>query len=108
VSPSETRAESEGTSGHLRQLALELGADALLLLTGVSGIQRNCGGALAHPIHEASTREFDPADFAGRSIRPKIEATCRFVNQTGKLAAIGALSYAVAILDGHAGNRIVS
>jgi carbamate kinase len=40
--------------------------------------------------------------------RPKIEAACRFASQTGKIAAIGALADAPAILTGRAGTRIVS
>ena len=37
---------------------------------------------------------------------PKIEAVCRFVEATGKLAAIGQLSDAQALLKGDAGTVI--
>ncbi len=89
-------------------LARELGADALLLLTDVPCVERGHGTSLAHPIREVSTRELDPQDFAGGSMRPKIEAACRFATETGKLAAIGALADASAILAGRAGTRVVS
>ena len=87
-------------------LARELGADALLLLTDVPYVERNHGTMLADPIHEASVRELDLADFADGSMRPKVEAACRFASETGRAAAIGALADAVAILDGRAGTRI--
>jgi carbamate kinase len=37
---------------------------------------------------------------------PKAEAACRFVERTGGLAAIGALSDAARVLAGEAGTRI--
>jgi carbamate kinase len=89
-------------------LARELGADALLLLTDVSSVQRGFGTRQAQPIREAAIDELDPADFATGSMRPKIEATCRFVRETGGLAAIGALADAERILAGEAGTRIVA
>jgi hypothetical protein len=61
-----------------------------------------------HPIHAASMRELDLADFADGSMRPKVKAACRFASETGKMAAIGALADASAILDGRAGTRIVA
>jgi hypothetical protein len=51
--------------------------------------------------------ELDLAEFADGSMRPKIEAACRFASQTGKIAAIGALADAPAILAGQAGTHIV-
>ncbi len=89
-------------------LARELGADALLLLTDVPHVERNHGTRSAHPIREASVRELDLADFSDGSMRPKVEAACWFATETGKIAAIGALADAVAILDGRAGTRILS
>jgi carbamate kinase len=88
-------------------LAGELDADALLLLTDVPCVERDHGTSLAEPIHEASTRDLDPRDFAAGSIRPKIEAASRFA-ETGKLAAIGALTDAVEVLEGRSGTRIVA
>jgi carbamate kinase len=37
---------------------------------------------------------------------PKVEAACRFVERGGRLAGIGALADAAAILQGTAGTRI--
>jgi carbamate kinase len=89
-------------------LARELGADALLLLTDVPYVERGHGTKLARPIREASTRELNVAEFAGGSMRPKIEAACRFVEETGRVAAIGALAEATAVLEGRSGTRIFS
>jgi len=41
-------------------------------------------------------------------MRPKIEAACRFASETGRIAAIGALSDAAAIIAGRAGTHIVA
>jgi carbamate kinase len=37
---------------------------------------------------------------------PKIEAACRFVERTGRLAAIGAIDQAEAVLEGAAGTIV--
>jgi carbamate kinase len=87
-------------------LASELGADALLLLTDVPCVERDHGSPHAQPIHEVSAQDLDPAQFAAGSMRPKIEAAGGFAMQTGRLAAIGALADAPAILAGQAGTRI--
>jgi carbamate kinase len=88
-------------------LARELQADALLLLTDVPYVEHDHATALAQPIREAAVHEIDPAEFDSGSMRPKLEAACQFVTQTGKLAAIGALADAAEILAGNAGTHIV-
>jgi carbamate kinase len=89
-------------------LARELGADALLLLTDVPYVERGHATAAAQPIHEASAGELDLDEFAAGSMRPKLEAACRFAVDTGRFAAIGALADAAAILAGEAGTRITA
>jgi carbamate kinase len=37
---------------------------------------------------------------------PKVEAACRFVERTGRIAAIGVIDQAVAILAGNAGTVV--
>jgi carbamate kinase len=44
--------------------------------------------------------------FAGGSMGPKVVAASDFVRRTGRLAAIGALEDAVAVLTGQAGTLI--
>lgn len=86
-------------------------ADALLLLTDVAAVQRGFGGPAPEAIRELSVTEAQAgvADgtFAAGSMGPKVQAAAAFVGQTGRLAAIGALDDAVAVLSGEAGTRIV-
>jgi carbamate kinase len=87
-------------------LARQLGADALLLLTDVPAVQDGYGTPQARPIRRATPAELRARDFPAGSMGPKIEAVCRFVEATGKPAAIGQLSDAQALLDGEAGTLV--
>ncbi|HEX6457800.1 MAG TPA: carbamate kinase [Thermoleophilaceae bacterium] len=89
-------------------LAAELGADALLLLTDVPGVQQQFGSPDARPIAEVTTDELRKMDLPAGSMRPKAEAACRFVERTGRLAVIAALDDAALALDGYAGTRVVT
>jgi len=46
--------------------------------------------------------------FAAGSMGPKVAAAARFVERTGRPAAIGALNQIEQIVDGTAGTRVVS
>jgi carbamate kinase len=87
-------------------LARELGADALLLLTDVTAVQDGYGTPQARPIRRATAAELRQREFPAGSMGPKVEAVCRFVEATGKLAAIGRLADAQALLAGQAGTLI--
>lgn len=87
-------------------LAHEIDADALLLLTDVAAVQDGYGTPSAKPIHQATTAELRRRTFPAGSMGPKIEAACRFVEQTGKMAAIGQLADAEALIDRKAGTII--
>jgi carbamate kinase len=87
-------------------LAAELGADALLLLTDVAGLEEHWGSADAHVISEVTSDELRKMDLAAGSMRPKAEAACSFVERTGKFAVIAALDDAALALDGYAGTRV--
>lgn len=87
-------------------LAAELGADALLLLTDVPGVEENFGSPGAHAIAEVTADELRKMDLASGSMRPKAEAACRFAERTGKLAVIAALDDALLALEGYAGTRV--
>jgi len=89
-------------------LARELGADALLLLTDVSCVQRDYGSEHARPIRSFVAGELDPSEFAEGSMRPKIEAASDFVASTGGLAAIGGLGEAADVLAGRSGTRVLA
>jgi carbamate kinase len=87
-------------------LARQLNADALLLLTDVAAVQDGYGTPHARPIRRATPAELRARSFPAGSMGPKIEAACRFVEATGKLAAIGQLADAQALLAQGAGTII--
>jgi carbamate kinase len=88
-------------------LARELDADALLLLTDVAAVMDGYGTPQSRPIRRTTPAELRKRDFPAGSMGPKIEAVCRFVEETGKPAAIGQLSDAQALLTQQAGTVIV-
>jgi carbamate kinase len=92
-------------------LAKAVGADALLLLTDVKAAHRGWGGRDAAPIDRLTLADaaagVADGTFARGSMGPKVAAAAEFVERTGRLAAIGALEDAVAVLEGRAGTRIV-
>lgn len=87
-------------------LAVELDADALLLLTDVDAVYRDWGTPRAAPIRRATPEELGSMRFAPGSMAPKVEAACGFVREGRRLAGIGRLEDASAILEGQAGTWI--
>jgi carbamate kinase len=89
-------------------LAARLGADILLLLTDVPAVERDWGTPQAQTLSRTTPEELRTLHFEAGSMRPKVEAACRFVESTGGVAAIGALDQAAAIMDGRAGTRVAA
>ena len=87
-------------------LALELKADALLLLTDVDGIQLDYGTPSARPLRNATPAELTALDLPAGSMGPKAEAARRFVERGGETAAIASLENARAALDGVTGTTV--
>jgi carbamate kinase len=87
-------------------LACELGADALVLLTDVPGVQENFGTEQARLLTEVTPTELRALDLPAGSMAPKAEAACRFAERTGGVAAITALEDAALALKGLAGTRV--
>ena len=87
-------------------LARQLHADALLLLTDVAAVADGYGTPQARPVRRATPAELRARPFPAGSMGPKIDAVCRFVEATGKPAAIGQLCDAQALLTGEAGTLI--
>jgi carbamate kinase len=81
-------------------------ADALLLLTDVDAVIDGFGTPDARPIRRATPAELRARQFAAGSMGPKVEAACRFVEATGRMAAIGRLDAAEALLRGEAGTTV--
>lgn len=87
-------------------LATSLGASELLLLTDVDAVYDDWGGARPTQITRATPRELRACTFEPGSMAPKVEAACRFVEAGGRVAAIGALDDAAAVLEGSRGTTV--
>lgn len=87
-------------------LAIELAADRLLLLTDVPAVYDDWPRPARRAIRMADPAALAPERFAAGSMRPKVEAACRFATFTDGIAAIGALEDAPAVLAGKAGTTI--
>ena len=87
-------------------LALELKADALLLLTDVDGIQLDYGTPSERPLREATPDQLAGLDLPAGSMGPKAEAARRFVERGGEIAAIASLENAGAALKGVTGTTV--
>jgi len=87
-------------------LAEALAADALLLLTDVAAVWTRWPMAEGVPLGSIGVAALRSMSFAPGSMAPKVEAACRFVERTGRLAGIGALEDAPAILAGRTGTRV--
>lgn len=88
-------------------LALGVEADALLLLTDVPAVFRNYGKADQSAIGAATPEAMSDLELAPGSMGPKVGAAIAFVQASGKLAGIGQLTDARAILEGRAGTRVL-
>jgi carbamate kinase len=88
-------------------LAIELKADALLLLTDVDAVYRDWGTNAASAIRRATAAEMRRLAFAAGSMGPKVDAACRFAERSGRPAAIGALEKAGEVLAGEAGTTVI-
>jgi len=89
-------------------LAERLEADRLVMLTDVPFLERDWGSAAARPIEHSTPTELRRLQFAAGSMGPKVEAACRFVERTGREAAIGALADLGAVVRGQTGTRIAA
>jgi carbamate kinase len=92
-------------------LARDVGADILIMATDASAVFVGFGTpgqraiARAHPGALLAEHQ---AEFAAGSMLPKVIAACDFATDTGKPAAIGALSDIGAMLAGAAGTQVTT
>ena len=89
-----------------RLLAEELAADAFLLLTDVDAVYLNLGTPYQEPIRTATAAKLLTHSFQPSSMGSKVEAACNFVTVPGRIAGIGRLEDARAILEGRAGTVV--
>ena len=87
-------------------VAEAVGAEALVLLTDVTAVSSDIDDPAAPMLSSISAPAMRRLTFAAGSMGPKVDAACRFVERTGRIAAIGALDEVVAVLAGRAGTRI--
>jgi len=87
-------------------LGAELDADALLLLTDVAAIYEDWPTPARRPIRRIGVTALRARPLPAGSMGPKAEAACRFVERTGKRAAIGALADAARVFAGLAGTTV--
>ena len=89
-------------------LAEEIGADAFLMLTDVEAVYADWGTSQQRAIRHVRPDQIDPANFPAGSMGPKVEAARTFASRPGRIAGIGRLEDAAAILEGAAGTLVSS
>ncbi len=87
-------------------LAKQLNADALLILTDADAVYLDWGKPTQHALRSTTPSELANYQFDAGSMGPKIEASCEFIQQGGKVVGIGALEDGLRILEGTAGTNI--
>ncbi len=88
-------------------LAREVNADLFVMVTDVDGVYRDWGTPQQRRMDRTTPSELRSLDFAAGSMGPKVDAAARFVEATGKRAAIGGLEQIVEIVEGNAGTQVV-
>jgi carbamate kinase len=88
-------------------LAREVEADVFVMATDVDAVYRDWGTPQQQRIDRATPEELRGSAFAAGSMGPKVAAAVRFVERTGKRAAIGGLTHIAAVVTGDAGTQIV-
>lgn len=89
-------------------LARELGADLFVMATDVSGVYLDFGKPEQRLLSRVTSSEIKQQKFAAGSMGPKVDAAVKFVEATGKRAAIGSLEDIEKIVAGEAGTNIVA
>ena len=88
------------------EIAIGRGADVLVLAADVDAICTDRGTPHERPVTRTSTAWLRTQSFASDAMTSKVQAVCRFVEETGKRGAIGRLEDMQGLLDGTAGTQI--
>ena len=88
------------------QLAADVHADALVIVTDVDAVYTDYGTPDQRAIRRATPEALRGSEFAEGSMGPKVRAACSFVEQTGGFAAIGSITDTPALLKGEAGTVV--
>ena len=89
-------------------LAREIEADVFVMATDVDGVYVGWGTPEQRRLDDVTPGELRAMDFAAGSMGPKVEAAARFVEATGRRAAIGSLEDIEKIVEGTAGTNVKS
>jgi carbamate kinase len=89
------------------RLAREVETDLFVMATDVDGVYAGWGTPEQRHLDQVTPGELRAMDFAAGSMGPKVEAAARFVEATGKRAAIGSLEDIEKIVDGAGGTNVV-
>lgn len=87
-------------------LAVGLAADVLVLATDVDAVYTGWGTPSEGAVGRTTPGWLRGQSFAAGSMGPKVEAVCRFVEATGRRAAIGRLEDIPALIEGGAGTQV--
>jgi carbamate kinase len=88
-------------------LAREIEADLFVMATDVDGVYEDWGSPSQRRLDQVTVSDLRQRDFPAGSMGPKVEAAVRFVEATGRPAAIGSLADIEAIVSGDAGTTVV-
>jgi carbamate kinase len=89
-------------------LARQVDADLYVMATDVDCVYADWGTPQQRPLAKVTVEELRGLSFPAGSMGPKVEAACRFVEETGGRAAIGALTQIQQIVDGEVGTQVVA
>ena len=87
-------------------LATDLNADLFVMATDVDGVYTEWGTVRQKLLRHADPSRLRHLAFSEGSMAPKVEAACRFVERTGRVAAIGSLNELEAVIAGDSGTSI--
>jgi len=94
-----------------QKLAMEMGADLLVILTDVPRVCINFGlssqQALSRVTVSEAERYLDEGHFKPGSMKTKVQGAIRFLREGGQRAVIASLAEAVAAVQGQAGTQFV-
>jgi carbamate kinase len=88
-------------------LAREIDADLFVMATDVDAVYEGWGTPEQSRLDRVTPSQLRAQDFAAGSMGPKVDAAVRFVEATGKHAAIGSLEEIERIVEGQAGTTVV-
>lgn len=88
------------------QLAIQLKADHLMILTDADAVYENWGTPQQTALHKVNTERLKPLAVDDGAIGPKVKSVIEFVEETGNKAYIGTLSDIEALMAGSKGTIV--